>query len=122
MSPDPSERPYIVADFADVEPLPCPCGTARRALADESNETCTLHMTEISRDSRNHYHRAHTEVYYFLEGQGQMELDGELCDVRPGMAVYIPPGTRHRAVVGGGRMTILNFVTPPFDPADEHFD
>ena len=33
--------------------------------------------------------------------------------------VLIPPGVRHRAV---GRMTILNVVVPPFDPADEWFD
>jgi hypothetical protein len=33
--------------------------------------------------------------------------------------VLIPPGVRHRAV---GRMTILNMVVPPFDPADEWFD
>ena len=35
-----------------------------------------------------------------------------------GHAVMIPPGVRHRAV---GRMTILNVVVPPFDPADEWF-
>jgi hypothetical protein len=31
----------------------------------------------------------------------------------------IAQGVRHRAV---GRMTILNVVVPPFDPADERFD
>ncbi|MFO0845247.1 MAG: hypothetical protein U0797_23170 [Gemmataceae bacterium] len=39
--------------------------------------------------------------------------------VRPGSAVMIPPGVRHRAV---GRMKILNVVAPPFDPADEWFE
>ena len=34
-------------------------------------------------------------------------------------AVLIPPGVRHRAV---GRMTILNVVVPPCDPAEESFD
>ena len=48
-----------------------------------------------------------------------MELDGESVAVRPGVAVLIPPGVRHRAV---GRMTILNVVAPPFDPDDEWFD
>jgi hypothetical protein len=31
----------------------------------------------------------------------------------------IPPGVGHRA---GGRMTVLNVVVPPFDPADGWFD
>ncbi|MCK4375936.1 MAG: cupin domain-containing protein [Candidatus Brocadiae bacterium] len=113
---------YIVADFSNIEGVPCPCGTARRALASESNPTCTLHMTEISRDAETHYHKRLTEVYYFLEGEGQIELDGKRCAVRPGMAVLIPPGTRHRAIVGARPMKILNFVTPPFDPDDEWFD
>ena len=39
--------------------------------------------------------------------------------VGAGVAVLIPPGVRHRAA---GRMTILNVVVPPFDPADEWFD
>ena len=48
-----------------------------------------------------------------------VELDGERMAVGPGGAVLIPPGVRHRAA---GRMTILNVVVPPFDPADEWFD
>jgi mannose-6-phosphate isomerase-like protein (cupin superfamily) len=48
-----------------------------------------------------------------------VELDGDPVAVGPGVAVLIPPGVRHRAV---GRMTILNIVVPPFDPADEWFD
>jgi hypothetical protein len=46
-----------------------------------------------------------------------VELDVDPVAVGPG--VLIPPGVRHRAV---GRMTILNIVVPPFDPADEWFD
>ena len=45
--------------------------------------------------------------------------DGEIIDVRPGMAVLIPPGVRHRAV---GEMKVLIVVLPKFDPADEWFD
>ena len=48
-----------------------------------------------------------------------VKLDGERMALGPGGAVLIPPGVRHRAV---GRMTILNVVVPPFDPADEWFD
>jgi len=51
-----------------------------------------------------------------------MEIDGRLHPVRPGMAVMIRPGTRHRAVPGRTGMRILNFVAPGFDPHDELFD
>ena len=60
-------------------------------------------------------------IYYILEcaAGAAIELDGERVPVATGHAVMIPPGVRHRAV---GRMTILNVVVPPFDPADEWFD
>ena len=104
-----------------VEPVRCPCGWARRAFADVPGAPASVHRVEILDDARTHYHKAQTETYYVLECEpgAAVELDGERVPVRPGVAVMIPPGVRHRAV---GRMTILNVVVPPFDPADEWFD
>ena len=81
----------------------------------------SLHQVEIQEDAVPHYHRRQTEVYYILEcaRDAAMELDGERIPLHPGMCVYIPPLTRHRAV---GRMRILNIVRPAFDPDDEFFD
>ena len=109
-----------IVDFADIPGVPCPCGSAQRAFADGGQ--CSLHTVTISADAETHYHKTHTEVYYFLEGRGQMELDGELQPVHPGISIFIPPGVRHRAVVGNEAMKILNIVMPAFDPEDEHFD
>ncbi len=74
-----------------------------------------------SRSTHTHYHREHTEIYYILEcaAGAAIELDDERVPVTAGHAVMIPPLVRHRAV---GRMTVLNVVVPPFDPADEWFD
>ncbi len=111
----------IVADYSTIEPVRCPCGWARRAFADVPDAPASVHRIEVEVDARTHYHREHTEIYYILEcaAGGAIELDGEQVTVSPGHAVMIPPGVRHRAV---GRMTILNVVVPPFDPADEWFD
>jgi mannose-6-phosphate isomerase-like protein (cupin superfamily) len=114
--------PFEFVDFAQVQGVPCPCGTSRRGLMRPDNDLLSVHLVEISKDSRAHYHKACTETYYFLEGEGHLELDGALHPVRPGMAVLIRPGTRHRAVPGTGPMKILNIVVPPFDPDDEWFD
>jgi mannose-6-phosphate isomerase-like protein (cupin superfamily) len=114
-------RRYEIVDFAEVPGVACPCGTARRAFADVPDFPATIHCTEISADARMHYHRRLTETYYFLECDpgAEMELDGERVAVRPGMAIVIRPGVRHRAV---GRMKVLIFVLPKFDPDDEWFD
>ena len=114
-------RRWHVADFADIDAVPCPCGASRRALADVPEFPGTVHCVEISVDAKLHYHRRLTETYYFLDCQpdAQMQLDDELIAVKPGMCIVIPPGVRHRAV---GRMTVLNIVLPKFDPLDEWFD
>jgi mannose-6-phosphate isomerase-like protein (cupin superfamily) len=110
-----------LVELAALAPVRCPCGWARRAFGDVPDAPASLHVVEIELDARTHYHREHSEIYYVLEcGAGAaIELDGRLEPVRPGHAVLIPPGVRHRAV---GRMRILNMVVPPFDPADEWFD
>ena len=112
---------YVVEDFALLPLAPCPCGSARRALATAADFPGTLHRTEITLDAKRHYHRQHTEVYYFLECQAgaEMELDDDHVPVRPGMCVLIPPGVRHRAI---GRMTVMIVSLPKFDPDDEWFD
>lgn len=111
-------------DVIDLNSLPgvdCPCGVARRAFADRDEFPGTVHLTRISRQAREHYHRAHTEVYVVLECQegASIELDGRTHPVAPQTAVLIPPGVRHRAC---GEMKVLILCTPNFDPDDEHFD
>ena len=108
-------------DFAELPGVPCPCGTARRALADVDDFPGTIHVTEISSDAQLHYHKRLTETYYFLEcgPHARMQLDDEEIPVRPGQCVMIRPGTRHRAI---GSMKVLIVVYPKFDPEDEWFD
>jgi mannose-6-phosphate isomerase-like protein (cupin superfamily) len=91
---------------------------AHRAFIDQTDYPATVHRTEITGEARPHYHRVLTETYYVLacEPEAQIELDQELIRVRPGFCVLIPPGVVHRAI---GRMTVLIFVIPKFDPADE---
>jgi mannose-6-phosphate isomerase-like protein (cupin superfamily) len=119
--PEPPPRKPVVADLASLPAVRCPCGWARRAFADVPGAPVSVHRVEILEDARTHYHKSQTETYFVLacEPGAAIELDGELVPVGVGTAVMIPPGVRHRAV---GRMTILNVVSPPFDPADEWFD
>ncbi|MEE2844725.1 MAG: cupin domain-containing protein [Planctomycetota bacterium] len=112
---------YELADFSQIQGVPCPCGTARRAFADVEDFPGTVHITEICMSAKLLYHKQLTETYYFLEcdADAQMQLDDEIIDVKPGMSIMIRPGTRHRAL---GKMKVLILVLPKFDPADEWFD
>lgn len=115
---------FAITRPADIDPVACPCGQARRAFADDPDQVASLHVVEITANARTHYHKRLTEIYYILEGAGRMELDGELHSVQAGDAVLIKPGCRHRAISSpdGPPLRLLNVPIPAFDPADEWFD
>jgi mannose-6-phosphate isomerase-like protein (cupin superfamily) len=110
---------YMIAKFDEIEPVKCPCGFSRRAFVSHDNPTATMHMVNIKADSQVHYHKKLTEVYLILEGEGKMELDGQIIPVKPFTAIFIKPGCRHRAI---GRLRIVNVSIPAFDPSDEWLD
>ena len=114
------ESNYQIADFTDIEPVPCPCGLTRRAFMNEENSVASMHLVEIKEDSETHYHKNMTEIYHVLEGEGKIELDGRSYPLSPGVSVLIKPGCRHRA--RGAGLKILNVPIPKFDPEDEWFD
>lgn len=42
-----------------------------------------------------HVHETSDEILYILEGHGTMTMDKKKLEVRAGMAIYIPRGTKH---------------------------
>lgn len=111
-----SEPKVAIAQLDEISPVPCPCGQARRAFNEPWNSLATVHLTDISKDSRKHFHKVMTEIYIVLEGEGYLEADGVKYPLKPLTAVMIRPGCVHRAV---GNLRIINVPMPPFDPADE---
>ena len=66
-------------------------------------------------------HRLKTsEVYYIIEGEGEMYIDGEVEMVYPGDAVYIPPGTSQRITnTGSAELVFVCMVDPAWKVEDE---
>ena len=110
---------YLIAQLDEIAPARCPCGITRRAFALPENPLATVHLVDIQEDARTHYHKRLTEIYLILEGEGHLELDGELIPVKPLTSILIKPGCRHRAI---GKLKIVNIPIPAFDPEDEWFD
>ena len=110
---------YMIARFDEIDAVKCPCGFSRRAFLTPDNSTATMHVVDIQQDAKVHYHKKLTEIYFILEGEGEMELDGDRIPIKPFTAIFIKSGCRHRAV---GKMKIVNVSIPAFDPEDEWFD
>jgi mannose-6-phosphate isomerase-like protein (cupin superfamily) len=109
----------MISQMDEIDAVKCPCGFSRRAFVSPDNDVATLHVVDIQEDAQTHYHKKLTEIYLILEGEGFMELDGEMIPVKPLTSIFIKPGCRHRAV---GQMKIVNIPIPAFDPNDEWFD
>lgn len=90
------------------------CGWRDRLISREDTGVAAwAHAVDID-GSRPHYHRRATELYYVLEGEGSVVLDGVPQPVRKGSIVHIPPGVVHGAQ---GRMRVLVVGIP--DIADD---
>lgn len=69
-----------------------------------------------------HHHRTTEEIYYVLEGDGEMTIAGETQAVGPGDAIFIPTGSVHTLRnVGSTPMRIVLVCGPAFSREDENF-
>ena len=61
-----------------------------------------------------------SEVYYILEGEGIMHINGESERVRPGQVIYIPPSSRqYIRNMGPSELKFLCIVDPAWRHEDE---
>ena len=61
-----------------------------------------------------------SEVYYILEGEGEMYIDDEKAKVSAGQVIYIPPNSVQRIKnIGTNDLIFLCIVDPAWKPEDE---
>ncbi|MCP5517022.1 MAG: cupin domain-containing protein [Verrucomicrobiales bacterium] len=69
--------------------------------------------------TQEHYHPRTEEIYYITAGQGRIRIDGEEREVRPGDAIAIPPGCRHKLWnTGSETLRLLCCCAPPYEHED----
>lgn len=84
---------------------------------EDENVAAWVHAVDID-EAKPHYHKRATELYYVLEGEGTVTLDGQEHAVRKGSLVHIPPGVVHGAK---GRMRVLVVGVPDISDEDLYF-
>ena len=95
------------------------CGWRDRLISREDEElspAAWVHAVDID-GAKPHYHKRSTELYYVLEGEGCVILNGEEHQVKKGSLVHIPPGVVHGA---RGKMRVL-VVGVPDIAEDDYF-
>lgn len=99
---------YLRRDPAEVEPWAETCGQIRPLIEERDGTAAEVHHVKIDH-AKLHYHAKTDEIYYIIAGEGKMVLDDDQIDVHAGMVVYVPRGTRHKAV---GDLTVLTVCIP----------
>lgn len=56
-----------------------------------------------------HHHEEASEFYYILEGSATITVADEEVKVKPGTAIYIPVGDKHKIVNDAGRELVVLF-------------
>ncbi len=116
--------PLLVRHEADVPLTESKCGLEKGlcGIVDGgAARACSMTLNNVE----EHYHKRTTEIYYVLEGQGTVWLNGEEHAVQKGTFLHIPPGVRH-SFVGSAKMLIIGvpaistdedmFYTSPGEP------
>lgn len=118
----------ILRALATQPPFTTKDGSTIRSLLDLSNapvKNQSLAEATIPPGgaTQRHYHRVSEEFYFILEGQAQMEIDGEIKDVQPGDAILIPPGAWHQITTHSeSPLRLLCCCAPPYSHEDTYFE
>ena len=67
-----------------------------------------------------HYHKKKDETFYILEGTVLMETNGDVVIMKPGDAIRIRPGMRHRFTGLGGWDSKILEVSTHHDEEDSY--
>jgi quercetin dioxygenase-like cupin family protein len=111
---------WLIRHEADAPTEASTCGRRYRLISREdaaNGPAAWAHVVEIE-GSREHYHRRGTELYYVLEGEGAIRLDGQEFPIRKGSLVHITPGVVHSAT---GKMRVLVMGIPDISEDDLFF-
>ena len=110
-------EPFTTADGSTIREL---LGLPTAPVLNQSLAEATL---EPDRATQRHYHALTEEIYYVVEGSGEMELDGERRQVGVGDAVLIPPGAWHEIRASpASRLRFLCCCAPAYRHEDTYFE
>ena len=113
-----------VKNLADAPPFTTKDGSEIRELLAHRNSTIRNQSLAEARlpvggATQEHFHPRAEEIYFITHGTGRICIEGEMRDVRPGDAIAIPPGLKHKLWNTGPEVLRLLCCCAP---AYEHTD
>ena len=108
---------FITADGSEIRELLAHRNSSIR------NQTLAEARVPPGMTTTLHHHKKTEEIYYVLEGTGEMRIGSELRTVRPGDAIAIPPGAIH-AIANNGSVSLkfLCCCAPGYEHEDTYLE
>lgn len=115
----------LIKDLANCQEIVAGDETLLRELLNPHKEPLELryslaHAVVKPMEITKRHRLRSSEVYYILEGEGEMYIDGKREKVKPGQAIYIPPGSIQQIRnIGLSHLQFLCIVDPAWRPEIE---
>ncbi len=95
----------------------------RELLAYRNSGLCNQSLAEarvpVGGSTMEHYHPRAEEIYLITSGSGRLRMEGVERDLKPGDAVAIPPGARHKLWnTGDATLVLLCCCAPAYEHSD----
>ncbi len=109
------QAPFTTADGSTIRSI------LDRTNAPVANQSLAEASLPEGASTTRHYHKLAEEIYFLLEGEGVMEVDGVERAVAPGDAILIPPGAWH-TIRATRNLRFLCCCAPPYSHEDTFFE
>jgi len=104
---------FITKDGSEIRELLAHRNSAIR------NQSLAEARLPVGSSTQEHYHPKAEEIYYITHGTGRMRIEGELRDVKPGDAIAIPAGKKHKLWnIGTEVLRLLCCCVPAYEHED----
>jgi mannose-6-phosphate isomerase-like protein (cupin superfamily) len=105
--------PFTTKDGSEIRELLAHRNSAIR------NQSLAEARLPVGASTQEHYHRLTEEIYYITHGVGRIRIDAELREVKPGDAIAIPPGQKHKLWnIGHETLRLLCCCAPAYEHSD----
>jgi mannose-6-phosphate isomerase-like protein (cupin superfamily) len=104
---------FITKDGSEIRELLAHRNSAIR------NQSLAEARLPVGASTQEHFHPKAEEIYYITRGTGRMRIENELRDVKPGDAIAIPPGQKHKLWNTGSEvLRLLCCCAPAYENDD----
>jgi mannose-6-phosphate isomerase-like protein (cupin superfamily) len=106
-------KPFITKDTSEIREILAPRNSSLK------NQSLAEARVAPEKATIEHYHKRSEEIYYILEGKGQIKIEGEIGEVEPGDGIAIHPGKKHKIWNTGDReLVFLCCCSPAYSDED----